>query len=219
MLQSLNCCLPVPPPTHTESRSSAAYVTKPDNHISRVLKELLAQVPAALDQVAIASLGASLALAGMPQDTPGDAPSRLGERHKYIVELQVGRPRLVPIQKQAHIWAGPSTSLANPFLTFMLTVPPFQTQHNERVRKESKADMVNGHILALPFSDRCGREEPGEGSYVGAQETRVVVNAYNVLTLRGFLRLQSVPGIVTPYRRRSSTPASTRSRTSGSSTQ
>ncbi len=64
-------------------------MTKPDNKISRLLKDLLTFVPAALDQVAVASLGASLELAGAGQGSGGDAPSRLGERHKLIVELQV----------------------------------------------------------------------------------------------------------------------------------
>lgn len=29
-----------------------------------------------------------------------------------------------------------------------------QASHNERVAKEARADWINGHILALPFSDK-----------------------------------------------------------------
>ena len=41
----------------------AAFVTKPDNKVSRVLKQLLAEVPLAMEGVSSASLAASLALA------------------------------------------------------------------------------------------------------------------------------------------------------------
>jgi coiled-coil and C2 domain-containing protein 2A len=74
---------------HAEARGSAGYVTKPDNKISRLLKELLTQIPSALERVAMASLGASLVLAEAPADTPGEAPERLGERHKLISQMQV----------------------------------------------------------------------------------------------------------------------------------
>ncbi|GAX76484.1 hypothetical protein CEUSTIGMA_g3929.t1 [Chlamydomonas eustigma] len=99
-----------------KARGSSGYVTKPDNKISRLLKELLMQIPSALERVAMASLGASLILAEAPSDTPGEAPARLGERHKLISQLQ--------------------------------------EKHNEEIIKQSKADLINGHILALPFSDR-----------------------------------------------------------------
>ena len=87
------------------------------------------QVPAALDRVAMASLSASLALAATATyeksgnviqvpSNPDAPPSRIGERHRIITELQ--------------------------------------TKHNEEVRKQSRSDQINGHIIALPFSDRYG---------------------------------------------------------------
>lgn len=32
-----------------------------------------------------------------------------------------------------------------------------QAAHNERIKRESKSELINGHILAMPFSDRWGR--------------------------------------------------------------
>ncbi|KAF5837475.1 hypothetical protein DUNSADRAFT_4277 [Dunaliella salina] len=76
----------------TRARSLGAFVTKPDNKVSRVLKQLLAEVPAAMEGISAASLAASLALA--------------------------------------------------------------QARHNAIVAHESRSEWVNGHILAIPFSDR-----------------------------------------------------------------
>ena len=79
----------------SEARSSAAYVTKPDNKIGRVLHNLLRQMPSAMEQVAISSLAASSSMSLPGGNTAEAAPSRLGERHKYIVELQVGGIRFL----------------------------------------------------------------------------------------------------------------------------
>ena len=66
-------------------------MTKPDNTVSRELKKLLDSLPEETLRMTVATLGASLELAGAPQGSPGETPSRLGERHKLIVELQVER--------------------------------------------------------------------------------------------------------------------------------
>ena len=36
-----------------------------------------------------------------------------------------------------------------------------QADHNQRVKDDARADSVNGHILALPFSDRCAWWDAG----------------------------------------------------------
>uniref|UniRef100_A0A7S3R2T6 C2 domain-containing protein n=1 Tax=Dunaliella tertiolecta TaxID=3047 RepID=A0A7S3R2T6_DUNTE len=105
----------------TRARSLGAFVTKPDNKVSRVLKQLLAEVPAAMEGISAASLAASLALAQAQAQglLPGGIEaggSRLGERHQAISALQA--------------------------------------RHNAIVAHESRAEWVNGHILAIPFSDR-----------------------------------------------------------------
>lgn len=75
----------------TEARSLGAFVTKPDNKVSRILKVLLRELPEAMEQVAAASLAASLALAEAPEGAaPDPAGNRLTDRHKLIQALQVG---------------------------------------------------------------------------------------------------------------------------------
>jgi hypothetical protein len=64
-------------------------VTKPDNKVSRVLKALLREAPAALQEVAAASLAASLALSLLKEGEPAPAMgNRLNERHRVIRALQ-----------------------------------------------------------------------------------------------------------------------------------
>ncbi|KAG2451720.1 hypothetical protein HYH02_003500 [Chlamydomonas schloesseri] len=99
----------------SQARAAGAYVTKPDNKVSRLLKNLLREMPKTCEAIAAASLAASAALAEAAGKGPLEAPQHLGERHNLITGLQAS--------------------------------------HNERIRRESKAEAVHGHILALPFSD------------------------------------------------------------------
>eukprot|EP00798_Chlamydomonas_sp_ICE-L_P015518 gene15518-21607_t len=105
------------------ARGIGAFITKPDNKVSRVLRSLLVKTPAAMEAISSASLAANLVLAQLapqggalaPEET-NEVAARLDARHRAIATLQ--------------------------------------TEHNQRVREDARADMVNGHIIALPFSDR-----------------------------------------------------------------
>eukprot|EP00198_Chlamydomonas_reinhardtii_P008597 XP_001697934.1 predicted protein [Chlamydomonas reinhardtii] len=99
----------------SQARAAGAFVTKPDNRVSRLLKNLLREMPKTSEAIAAASLAASAALAEAAGKGPLEAPQHLGERHNLITGLQAS--------------------------------------HNERIRRESKAEAVHGHVLALPFSD------------------------------------------------------------------
>ncbi|KAG2484062.1 hypothetical protein HYH03_017082 [Edaphochlamys debaryana] len=100
----------------SQARAAGAFVTRPDNKVSRLLKTLLKEMPKAHEAIGLASLAASDALAETAGKGPTEAPQYLGERHKLIAGLQA--------------------------------------MHNERIRKESRAEAAHGHVLALPFSDR-----------------------------------------------------------------
>ncbi|KAJ9514810.1 hypothetical protein QJQ45_028482, partial [Haematococcus lacustris] len=100
-----------------KARALGAFLTKPDNKVSRLLRALLKDMPGAMESIAAANLASSLALAAQAEGAaPAAADTGLGDRHRVIKGLQ--------------------------------------DMHNERVMKESRADWVCGHILALPFSDR-----------------------------------------------------------------
>jgi coiled-coil and C2 domain-containing protein 2A len=80
------CCHPC-----AETRAQGAFVTKPDNRISRFLKMLLREMPGQLAAVRAANLAAALALSDAPpsgDNPPPTAPSLL-ERHRTIADLQV----------------------------------------------------------------------------------------------------------------------------------
>ncbi|GFH19018.1 CC2D2AN-C2 domain-containing protein [Haematococcus lacustris] len=100
-----------------KARALGAFLTKPDNKVSRLLRALLKDMPGAMESIAAANLASSLALAAQAEGAaPAAADTGLGDRHRVIKGLQ--------------------------------------DMHNEVVMKESRADWVCGHILALPFSDR-----------------------------------------------------------------
>ena len=95
---------------------------------------------------------------------------------------------------------------AHPSLLFFYLVPMhLQAKHNEAIRATSRADMVNGHILALPFSDR----------YIFS----ILLTCHRRTGFCSHIPYNNASGIRRQWPRQSSTPASTRSQMKGLSIQ
>ncbi|GFR45894.1 hypothetical protein Agub_g7350 [Astrephomene gubernaculifera] len=97
----------------SNARAAGAFLTRPDNKVSRLLKGLLREMPQVSEALSAASLAASAALAEAGARGPTQPPQHLGERHKLITGLQASHNER--IRREARCESAHGHMLALPF--------------------------------------------------------------------------------------------------------
>jgi coiled-coil and C2 domain-containing protein 2A len=164
---------PSAPAPSEPAEARSVVITQPNNRLSRVLKALLRELPAQLAAIDAAALEASCALAeggGLPEGAGGGeaadyAAAKLRERTRLLRSLQASRGSAVTggapapkagSNKGARSGRGRAAGTQPPE-SCSARVPSVETEpqaaHNARVSREMRGCVINGQVLALPFSD------------------------------------------------------------------